>query len=434
MRKVLSSFFILSLLLISLWGISAWLFGEKYKNNLQNLFYGEIQSQNHFLINEFEYELFDIKHSIFGTKAKIAIEASLESQFSFIGLNNEDKLILSVESYNGPVFFDKSGISTGSSIWYVRIDQELNNKTTLDKLNFKQLPTVVFKVGFDENIEYKSAIETNFFELVLDGVYDSKVREGFGEIAVNNFNHQTKQQKIKSKDISFGFKHSNIDSKASTTDVTVDIPQILYQHQSMSKPIYLNVNGNGKISIDNNTYNSKHSISFEQIQNLYYPLTNGELELQISDLSFKKLQSVSNGFSKLENLQQQIEWILEDQAEVPEGQDKIWQLQDSVKQLKMNLPLLTNELLVKNNKSLVNFSLNTNHQNKVSTLIGEILPLSQRSLDSTYITSTDSLITLFKAEAEVNLNKELLDLIAKHLPIKNKRFGLIYKQNKLLMQ
>lgn len=434
MRKGISSLFVLLLLLISLWGFSAWSFGASTRDSLSNVFSDQVSGNDILFTDPFEYELLDLSHSVFGAKAKIAIQVSSNGLLSIIGSQIDKKLILNVDIYNGPLLFDRSGISTGSSIWYVSIDEELNDKNLLNKLQLKQLPKAVIKIDFDNMIHYKLPIKAHILEMVVQGSYDPKTQENFGQIDVDNFTHQSEQQRIETKNAHLSFKHFNSAEKENVIDFSTDMPEILFQHQLMSKPINLKAIGNGKVSIHNNNLSVITTTTFEQSQTLNYPIEQGDLKFEITDVNLTKLTEVFTGLSTLENLQQQIGWILEEHAEVPEGQDQIWQMQDSIQQLSAYLPSLTNELMIKKNKAITRFTLNTQHQNKLSTLTGGILPLSQQSLDKIGINANTTFLSLFKAEAKINLDESLFAHIATQLPIKNPIFGLVYKQNKLLMQ
>ncbi len=434
MRKGISSLFVLLLLLISLWGISAWSFGVSTKDSLKNIFSNQVSGNDIHLNDTFEYELLDLSHSVFGAKAKVAIQASSHGLLFIIGSQIDNKMILNIDIYNVPLLFDRSGVSTGSSIWYVSIDEELNDKNLLNKLQLKQLPKAVIKVDFDNKIHYKLPIQAHTLELVLQGSYDLENQENFGQIDVDNFTYKSEQQRIETKKSHLAFKYFNSAEKESVIDFSTDMPEILFQHQLMSKPIILKAIGNGKVSINNNNLSVITATTFEQSQTLNYPIEQGDLKFEITDVNLTKLTEVFTGLSTLDNLQQQIGWILDEQAEVPEGQDQIWQMQDSIKQLSAYLPSLTNELMIKKNKAITRFTLNTQHQNKVSTLTGGILPLSQQSYDSKGNNSNKTFLSLLKAEAKVNLEEALFAHIATQLPIKKPSFGLVYKQNKLLMQ
>ena len=434
MRKVISSFFVLILLLFSLWGLSAWSFGVSTKDSLKNIFSDQVSSNVILFTGTFEYELLDLSHSIFGAKAKLAIQSSSDGLLSIIGSKFNSKLILNVDIYNGPLLFDRTGVSTGNSIWYVSIDEELNEQNILSKFNIKQLPTAVIKIDFDNKIYYKLPIQADTVEMVLEGNYDPKTQDGYGQIDVDDFTQKIEQLRVEAKNTQLVFKHNNSPEKDSVIDFSIDMPEILFQYHLMSKSINLKVVGTGKISINNNNLSVLNTITFEQSQTLNYPIQQGDLRFEISDIDLTKLMKVVNSLSQFEDLQQQIGWILEEHAELPEGQDQIWQLQDRIQQLFAHLPSLTKEVLIKNNKPIINLTLNTQHQNKVSILVGGVLPLSQQSVDLIGIHSNITFLSLLKAEAKVNLDEALLAHIATRLPINNTNFQLVYKQNKLLMQ
>ena len=187
MRKGISSLFVLLLLLFSLWAFSAWSFGVSTKDSLKNIFSEQVLGNDILFTDSFEYELLDLSHSVFSAKAKIAIQSSSHGLLSIIGSQLDNKLILNVDIYNGPLLFDRSGVSAGSSIWYVGIDEELNDKNLLNKIQLKQLPKAVIKIDFDNKIHYKLPIQAHTLEFVLQGSYDPETQENFGQIDVDNF-------------------------------------------------------------------------------------------------------------------------------------------------------------------------------------------------------------------------------------------------------
>lgn len=394
---------------------------------MDNLLSDQISNQDNLFSSEFEYELLDLRYSIFGAKAKIAVQPSSKHLFPSIWEKFDNELILNVDIYNGPLLFDKAGVTIGRGIWYISLDKQANDVLVL-KLN--ESPTVLIKIGLENEIEYKLPIQWNSFKFLLAGTFDPKTQQGNGQIGVDDLTIQNKQQIVKAENINISFTHSN----TSDFQLSTDVSEILFEHQSMSEPVLFNLESKSKISLNNKNLSALSNISFKQDQNSKYPVEEVNLGVKLKDANVIELAKLVDSFDQLENLYQQIEWILDEQAEVPEGQDQLWQLQDNIEQLTDNLPSLTNEFLMKNDKPITSFSLNVQHQKERSNLVGEVLALSKQSMELVRVNSGDSFLSLFNAKAKVSLDKALHSYISKQFPINKPNFELTFKQNKLLMQ
>jgi len=139
-----------------------------------------------------------------------------------------------------------------------------------------------------------------------------------------------------------------------------------------------------------------------------------------------------------------VQWILEEQGEFPEGQDKIWELQDRESRYFRKLPqLVSNVIFTEGSKNAVNdsqrindasirFYLQTQYKNEDSSINGAIYPSSLESneLDASML----SLASLIHPEAKVKLNGDWLRYLSSRFPITKNDFTLTYKNKQLLMQ
>lgn len=445
MRKSISSLFMLIILLLSLWSISALLLG---KNNQQNL---------HSLINEnsvnpdalFSYELINYSSSIFGGKAIVAVSANNDNAFSNSVAGDLDAVLFDIDINNGPIIIHKTKPSLGNSAWIISLNDQnnfeyLKDKTELYKL--KQWPSAYLVHTFDNSIEYSIPIESQFSDIIIKGIYDLKKAVNTGSIKSKNLHFNQNKYALKIDDLNLRYilqnhKSNNKDSEKKLYLKAENTP-FRYKHINMTKPLNVNLNYNGAVSFKNNKINSENTVEVDNIEPSSYPLDNAKYSFDVSDLHLQKFNDLSNHLSQIKNLQQQIQWVLEEQGELPEGQDQIWQLQDQISRYDKKLDNIihsfsTNEdISDKNNEnnrdSVFLFSGIHHYKNQQSKLKGSI-DFARQGLPKEKTTEL-SLNNLTQVNAEVSLDDLHYEFISAQIPIKKNQFKLIYKQNKLLMQ
>lgn len=436
MRQAISSVFILILLLISLWGISTWWFGLNNKKSIENF----LTTEQMFIKNGFEYEVIDLKHSLFGSTAKIVIDLSSIGFLNLLGIEAEQKLTLNIDMFNGPLLIDKSAAYTGNSIWHITLDKTLINKQWLSELNITEFPTAVIYVDMENQIKYKINHQDSNYQFALNGFYQPEYTSSSGVISVDNFAVESNQNTINFKQAFIEYDITHNESSFEKFNLQLSSPKTIYKHQAMSKPINLELKGTALSSLTENDINSNSEIFLESKGISNYPIEQAKFTFYIKQLSLDKLYLLAGSYENIKDLKQQSKWVLDEQTETPEGQDKFWLLNDESKRLKTNLPVLTQALLLKNKKPNIEFTLENKYQNRSSKLTGNMLPSSdENSSENTFngIDNREKFTTfwsLFKIQAKVNLDQFLLDYIAKHLPITKSNFELRYEDNKLLMQ
>jgi len=435
MRKTISSLFILMLLLISLWGFSSWSYGINNKKDIDKI----LNKKNTVFANNFDYEVLEVEHSVFGSNIKVGIDLSSFSFLTAMGFKTENIVIFNIEMYNGPLLIDKSGVNVGRSIWHISLDDKLIDNQWFNNYILSNLYTLTVYVNFENQIKYKTNHQSNMSQVSLVGEYDSKESIGFAEITINNFLHTFNQNTIKFDETTIAYDHSSNALATNKIKLKLNSPKVSYQHKQMSAPYHFKLNGSGSLSIGNNYINNKSKIFLDQFKSHNYPFDQIVAVLGIKQLSLENFYTLLETYEKMNDLINQREWVLEEQTETPEGQDKLWQLNDDSLSLKVNLPFLSEALLLKNKEPNIRFTLDSKFQGEPSILIGSIVPQTVNASfqDSYSINNNYDFTTfwsLFKVQANVSLGESLLDYITKHLPIHKSNFELRYEYNKLLMQ
>ena len=452
MNKVISSVFMLLLLLLILWSLGAWIFGTKAELNAKAFFVNVNQSSDPI----FNYEILKYDKSIFGAKAKIKLDLNLQNtiaqfiQDSFSGKHNQ---IINIDIYHGPILFDRSGVHFGSSAWKLSFDKNLDEEETLTSSNIlklHQLRSAILKVGFKGEIEYKIPLKIHLNEVLVKGSYDLNTDMHKGNLSSDQLNFQSDKQKIQTTAFNLLYQQiATASSGKSQIEISAEIPELVYTHSSLADKVTLKVDYQGSYTIENNVLDNDNRFNLDMVKkgaDSYYPIDKGDLRLNLSALNLNDLLQINSTWSQIKSLQKQSQWLLEEQGELPEGQDQIWQVEDRAAQYSKQIPKLLTTLILKDgnklvnheskistieDKSRINFSFSNIFKNKESTIQGAVFP---EVFDNNEDISQYSLTSLLQVQSKVNLDKQLLDIISTLLPIKKQNFKLIYKQNKLLMQ
>lgn len=430
MKKVFSSLFVLLLLLVTLWGLSTSVFSDDTKKVIQKMFFDEISQNDTLFADLFDHKVLSVNHSMFESKLKIAIQTSNNIVSSLLKIDLNSKLVLDVDIYNGPLLFEKTGVSVGASIWYLDIDEELSSLEIVDKINKKQLDAVVIKFGFNEVVSYELLYRNDSYEPLIKGTFTPSVGNGEIDISLSKLLSE-KQGIIEADQIHFEFRRPDDEFEKKIIEFKANVSDVLFQYELMSELLSKNLDIEGSISFYNNKLHSNINVKNRNKLLSNYSLEDSTLTFGITDLNLSNLSEFVEAFNEFQNLQLQTEWILKEQSEVPDGQDKIWQLQHDMSALLKKLYSLSNAVFLKDNQPVIKFKLGA-PDNDQATLAGGVLPLSLASVDS--ISEDNSFFSLFKAEAKVTLDETLRKQLNSKLPIKKNKFNLIYKNNKLLMQ
>jgi len=433
MRNIASSLFILMLLLLALLVVSTWFIGEKNKEFIQDYFDDETKNSNHL----FDSKLNKFTSAIFTSKANISIHKNSENELVDLITHSFDEENYEVRITNGPFLLNQPNVNFGRSFWEFTkdpgIDTDKESKAIEHLLHQARI-----RVDFNNNVHYEVPIELGISTLLLKGVFNVSNNKHTGTISSNGFLYRQNKHQIKSEafvlhyysivkpllndqsNIEIGFKANNI--------------EVEYKHDSMNEKLHVSLNYNGSTIFKNDTLKSSNTISYAKTKNSYYPFDVGTLSFDIDNVNLNYLADLLSELSNLQNKSQQTQWVLEEQGELPEGQDQIWQLQDEMDLSLKTIPNLTKTAFTNsgNNSSVFQFKLNAQYKGKQSHAQGNVQP------SNAFATIEDiselSISSFALINTSVKLDKLLFDFLAQHLPLKNQQFELIYKNNKLLMQ
>ena len=431
MRKLFSSAFILVLLFLTLWGISAWVISKQNEEIIRHYFDENSVYSNHL----FNAELLELSSSIFNSKAKISVNANNQSFLTVISNNLLNQAIYDIEIKNGPILIDQSKFKFGKSL--IKLIPNVNLTTNIKQNNQKkQLPTIHIRVDFKDNIFYQIPITTHFSKLILKGVYDTKTTKIFGVLSTNGLLYKSKNYQLTSEAVSIQYQSiiDRLDNPIAEQNIALKAENfsIDYKHRLMDKSIKLKLEYNGDTHIKNNVITSNNQFSYMNTKHTDYPTQKGLVTFNANNLDVDKLLNLFEKTSYLQHLNQQTQWVLEEQSELPEGQDQIWQLQDQIKQIIKQMPDLSKEVLMLNDKSVFKFTLQSQYNGEQSNVVGDIQSI--QSVFENENISELSVSSIAQVNAKVTLDKFLFEFISQHLPINKKQFNLIFKHNKLLMQ
>ncbi len=195
--------------------------------------------------------------------------------------------------------------------------------------------------------------------------------------------------------------------------------------------------GNSQIVFENGMIETSIKVNFEKRSQLteileeILPIDKLEITAHSAGIQQSSFLQLMETKAELDNLRMQTQWELEEHGEMPEGQDKIWQLQNQINSLKQQYPVSFYKALFPSNETLesnaLSVEIKTSNDKGQSRLSGYLKP-SVNSSDSTRLTD------LLDAEAKVTLDDLLYSFISKRSAISKKQFSLLYRQNKLLMQ
>ena len=428
MRKLFSSIVTLSILLLLIWAAAVWYFGSRTEQQFVS-----ILENNNLVLGEkiSRTELLSYTKTLTGAKAHLTLSSDSAFLSERIG-----EIPITAELTNGPVFFENSDISTGSARWIIKVDTKRLNKQQKENLQSiftKTLPTIIVRIGFDNKAHYFSSIQFDRLGLLMTGIYDLESQQNRGAINVNNVRYGNSSNQLFTKNMKISFQHQKaITSHYKPGTIALQIPQLQINHQQLNNPLLFSVKGNSNIRSENNFLNGFIHFSFKnllasELAPSEIPIKKAELSLQFKQISMEGYIDLSEQLAELENLKQQVVWALEENGELPEGQDQIWQLYQRIDNLSEIQPQLIADTLFNKGKSSVRFELKSNNNSGKSTIFGGI-KLTENKGKAT------SLVSLIDVQAEVNLDDELYKFISNQTGIDRERFQLYFKDNRLLMK
>jgi hypothetical protein len=432
MKKILSSLFILLLLFVLLWGAAGWYFGANAHSELKQYLQHAASIPGEKL---FRGEILDFKKTAFGAKARLRIHS--DTLFLNEALGDID---INARLLNGPVFIDKNApfdhlLNVGTTRWHLSIKQDALEPSQADILATlfpDQLPTATIVIDFENKAHYQIMLQSYFGKALIQGMYDLNSAENRGVVKLENVILNVLSFQIKMAQASIDFQHQeNITAEFKPGTTHIAIPELLLTHAKLLQAIRLEINADTAIQTTSKhkqdflTALVKMHITQKHTENkpAELPVDEADLRLQIDNLSINGLIAVSETRAELDNLRQQVQWTLEESGELPEGQDRIWQLNDQLQHRQDQLPVLISQKLFadepadgvnKSEKSGVSLKITAGS----STLSAHLFPGTRLKNTSEY-----SLPQLLQGEADITLSNALFHTIKRQLnPSQKERF------------
>ena len=451
MKKIISTVFILLFMLIILFSLTAWFFGKNTEESIVTFIGNEKLNTE----SIFKYELLNYERSIFGAKATISIDFNSQNKIALFFEDlfiNKNTHVIDIDIYHGPILF-KFGLNVGGSILEINAQNNLTNETQskfVEYFGFNEIPFTSIFTGFDNEINYQVPFLFSQNKIIISGKYNLNSNIHSGTVVSKKLKYKDNNLLFQVEDFELLYKQIPMGIYENSQFVlTGDIPKLSFKHRFLSEQVNLNMSYQGDVSLEANKVSSDNMLTFKVSNNRgipKYPIDKGSLNIKLDALNLNDLSELKMAFKEINYLQHQIEWLLEEQAEYPEGQDQIWQKQDKASQYYEQLPELLSRVLKTNTsnmtekqieslkhsfRSRVAFQFISQYLKQKSTLNGAIYPTSLEKGD---VISKLIFSSLIQTEAEVSLDDEWFQFLSGHVPIKKPNFKLIYKQNKLLMQ
>jgi len=426
-RKLFSSIITLGILFIILWAAGVWYFGNRTEQQFKTAIQNNNQVAGEKLIRA---ELISYTKTLIGAHASL----NLSSDLSFVNERIGDIPIIAV-LLNGPLFFTKSDISTGSAHWELTIDVEkLGNEQReyLQSLFIDNLPSVIVRTDFDQKANYLARINTTLLDALITGVYDLKTQQNRGSVNITNFKYGVSPNQLNAEEIKISYQHQKaITSNYKPGTMAIQINDLQINHKNLKSPLLISLKGNSNISSENENLNGFVHVSLKNIlaagQANGFPLDTAEMSLQFKQISTDGFIEFSEATAELANLRQQANWALQENGELPEGQDQLWQLYERIDKSTKELPKLMATNFFNQGKSKVSFELSSNNSSGKSTLLGDI-KLSDN------LATTVNFQSIIDVQAEVKLDDEFYKMISTLTAIDRRQFKLNFKDNRLLMK
>lgn len=423
MKKLILSAVMICLLIVIVWGVTVWYLGERSELEFKNAVLNNTQMAGEKL---FRAELLSYRKTLLGAKASLRISSDIAMINERMG-----DLLIEAELLNGPLFIEKSGVSIGSARWVLKIDEENLAPEVLENLYGlfeNSLPTATIRIDFDKKAHYWGRADSIVFQSIITGLYDLETEGNRGSILIDKVTYGAVPNQITAEKIKISYQHQKaITSNYKPGTTSILIPGLKINHKDLQTPLSFSLKSNSNIYSKNNYLNG--FIKVNLINNTSSqttqesPFNNAEISLLFKGVSSNGFIGLSEAKAEIDNLRQQTQWVLQENGELPEGQDQIWQLYDQIDILSKQLPqLLINEVFDPE-KLKIAFEIKAHNNSGTSSLVGDL-----KFTDKT-TTSTD-LMSFLKAQAQVNLDKDLFEFLSEFTDINKQNFILRYEDNK----
>jgi len=427
MRRFASSSFILLILLLALWVLLLWYIGERTEAELKRVLEHNSQQTGEQLLR---VELVSYKKNLLGADASLRISSEVPIISKHLG-----ELQITAKMFNGPIFLTKSGIDIGSSRWFFSFgESNFDNDDIENLLNFfpADLPSASVNIDFDQKVHYSSKIDTLWFKSVTNGFYDLKYQLNRGSVDIDKFKYGALANLVLAEKLHISYQHQKpLNSNYKPDSTSILIPELIINHKFLASPVIYSVKVISNIVSSNKELSGFIKIIMKRTESSIQINTNLVDSAQIS-LLFKGISS--DGLIKwyevksdLDNLQQQSQWLLEEQGELPEGQDQIWQLQDRIEMATKELPKTFKESVFNHGKSQIHFDAWSNNSSGTTSFTSDIFPTKT-------LPASSHLSSFLQAQAKVTLDDLLYQFLATHTLVNKKQFILNFNNNQILMQ
>ena len=422
MKKILSSAFLLLLLIVLLWGAAGWYFGANAHSELKQYLTHTARIPGEKL---FRAEMLNFNKTIFGAKAHLKIHSDTSFLNEALGDIDIEARIL-----NGPLFIDKQSpfdhlLNTGTTRWHLSIKKETLDASQKDILNTlfpDQLPTATIVMDFENRAHYEIRLHSYFGKALIRGIYDLNTDENRGNAKLENVVLNIFSSQLSMTQASIDYQHQkNITAEFKPGTTRLFIPELKLIHAKLKQPLRLQVKADMALQASRLQQQEfltalvKLHVKQEHPHNkpLEFPVDEVDLRLVINNLSLDGLIAVSETRAELDNLRQQIQWTLEEKGELPEGQDRIWQLNDQLQQRQDQLPVLISQKLFSakpeggaSDKPGISMAITAGDSNLTGHLSLNS-PIENRA--------AKTLQTLLQGHAEVKLGKNVFNTLKKYL-------------------
>lgn len=461
MKKILSSLFILILFFVLAWGVAGWYFGKNAETELKTYLSNIEKIPGEKL---FRAELLEYKSTLLGAKAKFKIS----SDTSFLDERLGD-FELNARMLNGPIFLHEkddnvenhSFFEIGTTRWRFDIDElsiENEKREYLSSMFPEDLPQLVIVTDFDNNAHYQSHLKTEFADALISGIYNLENDDNEGEMSINNLQYGSASNRISAPQATISYNHQRGITAAYKPGITnITIPELEFSHPVLDKPLVLNfiadaavqseekllssavTNGSATENKATDILNGLLKISVKKVsepiaehytnkgteQNSPHPipLEKADIKIHFDKIPAEAFIALSEEKAKEDNLYQQIQWTLEESAELPEGQDQIRALNDRLQEMNNQLAtLLDNSFSIK--ESQIRLNVSAENKTQKSTLIGKIR-LNKKARNP------ENVFHLLMGDAKVILNKELFTFLKPLAELHSPTFELTLQNGKL---
>ncbi|TCJ84450.1 DUF945 family protein [Cocleimonas flava] len=453
MRKLLSILVMICLSTFLLWAVMSWYLGVQAEKDFRQVL--EIQTDK---LGEkpFRLELLDYKKHLLGSSASVRVSSDIPLLDDWLG-----DFVLTLKSLNGPLFITKKGVDYGVSRWFIRIDPEsfsAESKENIQNIFPNDLPTGVVIIGFDKESSFESSFNAEWLDAKLTAIYNLSTLSYRGSLELSRLDYASPIIQLSADNGLMNFQYPNklsdsngndtnnpsiktstesVDAGVSYKNASIQIPQLRINSQRLSESILTGFKGHSQITFKDDVIDTFLTLNFTRLNKTStensddLPIDQLQITAQSSGIQQATFLQVMESKAELDNLQMQTQWELQENGELPEGQDKIWQLQNQIHRLQQQYPVSFYKALFSSRDELnmnnPSIEIKASNPSGVSTLIGHLKP-SENSGESTRFSY------LLEAESKVTLDDLLYAYISKRTAIRKKQFSLLYKQNKLLMQ